>query len=141
MTTKIEDGSMLGLKIKKLEKESDGLRGQIEDNRVHFERKKEEEISDLRSRLTLSFKERVSGERKIYEGKISELEKKLIDQEISKDNEVFKMPVSSNQELASIKGLYAMLSDSQGREREEFEGMLQQKNKELQQVLEEKSRN
>ena len=60
---------------------------------------------------------------------------------MSKDQEVFKLPVSSNQELASIKELYAMLSDSQGREREEFEAMLQHKNKELQQLLEEKSRN
>lgn len=51
-------------------------------------------------------------ERKIYEKKINELENKLLEQEISKDHEIFKIPTSNNNELASLKQLYTEVSKS-----------------------------
>jgi len=48
----------------------------------------------------------MANERKIYETKIHELEKKLVENEISKDHEVFSFPASSNAELIAIKKLF-----------------------------------
>ena len=96
-------------------------------------------MAELKGRLNQNFKERMDGERKMFQGKIAELEKKLIEQEVSKDHEIFKLPVSNNKELAAIKELYGQLTETHKREKDELQEMLAQKNKEIQQLLEDKS--
>lgn len=72
--------------------------------------------------------------------KISALEKQLIQKDIQKDEELFKLPTSSNAELAALKQLIEQQASRHSKEAKSLDDLLKLKNQEIKEALEEQGR-
>jgi hypothetical protein len=83
---------LYGFKMKKYEKENEGLLEQLERLKIRGEKQREEELDSLKAHLTITYRDKIFNQKKEYESKIEELEKRLIEAEVAKDNDELQLP-------------------------------------------------
>ena len=107
--------------------------------KFNCEKQKEDELESLRSHLSENFREKMACQQGHYEQRIVELEKRLIETEVEKDNKELQMP--KLREIADNSDLKELLTEKNERFDNEIEQLrvsLKKKNDEIKNILSER---